>query len=376
MKVGIPKEIKQHEGRVSLTPKGAKVLSEGFIEVLVEEDAGKKSGFSNEDYETFGAKVGSREEAWDSDLVVKVKEPLKEEYKFLKENKKLFTYWHAASNLELTLAALYSKCTGIAYETVYNNGFPLLKPMSEIAGKLAVHKGVQYLIKSKNKLPENVLIIGGGTVGFNAASTVGEDVKVVIMESDEKRFSSLKMLFASKGNVDVEKIEENPELIRESIKRLAKEKDIDLVVGAIYIPGAKAPHIITKDMLKLFKKGTVLADVSIDQGGCFETSRPTTHKKPTYIVDGIVHYCVANMPGAVPYTSTVALTEATLPYVLQLAVHSDFYKYVTATNKEAGDIYSGLKSGINFYKGFITNKAVAASHNLVERYKQLDELLK
>ncbi len=376
MKVGIPKEIKQHEGRVALTPKGTKVLSEKFIEVSVEENAGKKSGFSNEDYENAGARIGSAEEAWDSDLVVKVKEPLKEEYKFLRENKKLFTYWHAASNLDLTLAALYSKCTGIAYETVYNNGFPLLKPMSEIAGKLAIHKGVQYLIRSKNKLPENVLIIGGGTVGFNAATTIGEDVKAVIMESNEKRFSNLKMLFASKENVSIEKIAENPELIRESIKRQAKEKDIDLVIGAIYIPGAKAPHIITKDMLKLFKKGTVLVDVSIDQGGCFETSKPTMHKKPTYTINGIVHYCVANMPGAVPYTSTVALTEATLPYVLQLAVHSDFYKYVMTISKEAGDIYNGLKSGINFFKGFITNKAVAKSHNLIERYKPLDELLK
>ncbi len=371
MKVGIPKEITQQEGRVALTPMGARALFISSLEVLIEAGAGKKAGFLDKDYENFGAKVGSREEAWGCDLVVKVKEPLKEEYQFLKENKKLFTYLHAASNLELTLAALESKCIGVAYETVFDGrGFPLLKPMSEIAGKLAVHKGIQYLIKSKGKLPENVLILGGGTVGYNAAWTIGRNFNMTIVESNEKRFEFLRREFYER----VKKVEPDIEKIKEFIKKEAGKKDLDIIIGAIYIPGAKAPHVITRDMLKLFKEGTVLVDVPIDQGGCFETSRPTTHKNPIYTVDGIVHYCVANMPGAVPYTSTVALTNVTLPYILQLA-KSNFYKYVIATNNSVRDLYNALKTGVNFYNGFITNKAVAESLNLIDRYKPLDELI-
>lgn len=369
MKIGIPREIKQHEGRVALTPIGAKALFENSLEVLVESKSGKKAGFLDEDYLKSGAKTVSREESWNCDIVVKVKEPLKEEYKFLKEGKKIFTYWHSASNLELTLAALESKCIGVAYETIFDgNGFPLLKPMSEIAGKLAVHKGVQYLIKSKGKLPENVLILGGGTVGYNAAWTIGRGFNFTIVESNEKRFEFLRRVFYFYDNVRVEKIEPDTEKIKEFVKKEADEKDLDIIIGAIYIPGAKAPHVITRDMLKLFKKGTVLVDVSIDQGGCFETSKPTTHKNPIYTVDGIVHYCVANMPGAVPYTSTIALTNVTLPYILQLT-QLDFSKM------KPEDFNQGLLTGINFFRGFITNKAVAESLNLVNRYKSLNELI-
>jgi alanine dehydrogenase len=369
MRIGIPKEIKTEEYRVAITPSGVEELVKRGHVVYVQKDAGIGSGINNEDYEKAGAKIvdSLREVYENSDIVVKVKEPQKEEYEFLREDLILFTFLHLAADEELTKTLLNKKVIGIAYETVELNGeLPLLKPMSEIAGKMAVQEGAKYLEKpfgGRGVLiggvpgvpPAKVVIVGGGTVGTNAAfvaAGMGADVYVLDINIERLRYlneimpKNVKTLYSSSYN------------IREIIK------DADLLISGVLIHGAKAPKIITKDMLKEMKDGSVFVDVAIDQGGSSETSKPTTHKEPIYKVDNVIHYCVANMPGAVPRTSTFALTNATIKYIIKLAD----LKWPDAILNDPS-----LKKGVNTYKGHITYPAVAQAFNL--EYVPIEKLL-
>lgn len=360
MKIGIPKEIKNNENRVGLSPSGVHALVEAGHTVLVEQLAGIGSFFEDQDYVEAGAKiVDAQTKVWDVDMVIKVKEPLKEEYDFFREGLILFTYLHLANEPELTEALIKNKVVAIAYETVQleDRSLPLLTPMSEVAGRMSAQIGAQFLQKINGGMgillggipgvqKGKVTIIGGGQAGTNAARiALGLGADVTILDVNPKRLQQLEELFDGR----VHTIMSNPLNIEEHVKAS------DLVIGAVLIPGAKAPRLVTEDMIKQMKAGSVVVDIAIDQGGIFETTdRITTHDDPTYIKHGVVHYAVANMPGAVPRTSTIGLNNATLPYALQLA--NKGYKQALTDNVP-------LSQGLNTYNGLVTNKAVAEAFN-------------
>lgn len=370
MRIGVPTEVKNNENRVAMTPAGVVNLALFGHEVFIQAGAGLGSGFTDEDYVAAGAQIAATaEEAWSYDMVMKVKEPVASEYGFFREGQILFTYLHLAPEPELTKALLESKVIGIAYETVQlpNNTLPLLTPMSEVAGKMSTQIGAQFLEKiyggggillggipgvSRGK----VAVIGGGVAGTNAAKVaVGMGASVTILDLNPDRLRQLDDLFGS----DVQTLISNPLHIAESVK------EADLVVGAVLIPGAKAPKLVTEDMIKSMKPGSVVVDIAIDQGGIFETSdRITTHDNPTYIKHDVVHYAVANMPGAVPRTSTMGLTNVTVPFAVQIA-NKGFEKAVLDND--------ALKKGVNTFQGYVTYKAVADDQGL--EYKSVDELL-
>ena len=356
MKIGVPKEIKAQENRIGLTPESVKVLISNGHEVLVENDGGFEAGFENEEYKSAGAKIVDRAEDIfnDAEIIVKVKEPLSNEVKMIKENQIIFTYLHLAAAKELTNGLIKSKSIDIAYETVTdNNGrLPLLAPMSAVAGRMSVQAGAHCLEKNQKGRglllggspgvePATVVILGGGVVGENAAIiATGMKAKVHIVDKSELRLKQLEEMF---GDKIIPELSDKTDLS----KLLSK---CDLLVGGVLIPGAEAPKLVTKDMLKVMKRGSVIVDVAIDQGGCVETSKPTTHAEPTYIVDDVVHYCVANMPGGVPRTSTLALNNATLPFLTNLANKG----YQKALNED-----TNFLAGLNVHKGQVTYKAVA-----------------
>ena len=356
MIIGVPKEIKNNENRVGMTPSGvAEVVKQGH-RVFIQHTAGVNSGFPDEAYQAVGAHVlPTIEDIYaTAEMIVKVKEPIVTEYNLIRKGQLLFTYFHFASDRELTLAMLSNKSICLAYETVEeaDHTLPLLIPMSEVAGRMSIQEGARFLEKpqgGKGKLlggvpgvrPARVLILGGGVVGTNAAQMaagMGAEVLITDINLTRLRYLSevlpknVKTLYSSRHNIRMEL------------------PNIDLVIGSVLIPGDKAPHLITKDMLKMMKPGTVLVDVAIDQGGCFETSHPTTHSEPTYVVDGIVHYAVANIPGAVPFTSTMALTNSTLPYTVALADKGW---------RKACKDDPALALGLNVVEGKVTYKAVA-----------------
>ncbi len=370
MIIGIPKEIKTNENRVSLLPVGVELLKACGHSVLVETNAGSGSGFADDEYKTAGAEIISTpaEVYKKSDMIIKVKEPLKVEYELIRENQIIFTYFHFAASEELTKAMVDSKCVAIAYETVQEKSgqLPLLTPMSEVAGRMAIQDGARYLEKlhgGKGILlggvpgvePAKVVILGGGIVGTNAAKmAAGLGARVSILDISLERLRYLDDVMPK----NVITLMSNPANIRNEIS-LA-----DLVVGAVLIPGAKAPNLITRDMLKLMKKGSVIVDVAVDQGGCVETIHPTTHEEPIYEIEGVIHYGVANMPGGVPMTSTKALTNATLPYVLKIA-NSDFPQ-IAKVNEE-------IRKGINILNGKIVYKQVAEAFDLP--FSNIDDIL-
>jgi alanine dehydrogenase len=353
MKIGLPKEIKDNEYRVGLTPAGVNALVNAGHEVFVQKSAGEGSGFSDDQYTKAGGKlVDAADEVWKiGDMIVKVKEPIAPEYPRMRENQVLFTYLHLAPEFELTKQMMERKVTGVAYETItdHNGKLPLLTPMSEVAGRMSVQVGATYLEKMNGGkgillggvpgVPAaNVLIVGGGVVGTEAAKmAVGLGARVTILDRDLNRLRQLDDIFLSK----VQTMASSRYAIEESIAHA------DLVIGAVLVVGAAAPKLVTRDMLKLVPQGAVLVDVAVDQGGCFETTHATTHSNPTYYEEGVLHYCVANMPGAVPRTSTFALTNATLPYALALA--SKGFERAIAED-------SGLREGVNTYAGKCTTK--------------------
>ncbi len=356
MKIGVPKEIKNNESRVGLTPAGVFELVKNHHSVYIQNGAGIGSGFSDEDYASAGAELFSTnaEIYANCDMIVKVKEPIAEEYALIRPNQILFTYFHFASSKELTAAMIASKAICIAYETVEDEDgtLPLLTPMSEVAGRMAIQQGAKYLekpIKGRGILlggvpgvpPGRVLVLGAGVVGIQAAKmAAGLGAHVTILDINMKRLRYVNDVMPS--HVVTEFSSEYN--IRRHIK------DHDLIVGAVLVIGGKAPKLITKDMLKLMRPGTVMVDVAVDQGGCFETTKPTTHENPTYIIDDVVHYCVTNMPGAVPYTSTLALTNVTLPYVLKLA---------NLGWEKATDVNKDLYKGLNIVKGVVVYNGIA-----------------
>lgn len=361
MKIGLPKEIKDNEYRVGLTPAGVHALVGAGHEVFVQKTAGEGSGFSDEQYKGAGATlVETADDAWgEGDMVVKVKEPIAPEYGRMRENQLLFTYLHLAPEFELTKQMMERKVTGVAYETItdVHGKLPLLTPMSEVAGRMSVQVGATYLEKMNGGrgillggvpgVPAaNVVIIGGGVVGTEAAKmAVGLGAKVTIIDRNLDRLRQLDDIFLSK----VQTLASSRYQIEEAISHA------DLVIGAVLVVGAAAPKLVTRDMLHLIPHGAVLVDVAVDQGGCFETTHATTHSNPTYYEEGVLHYCVANMPGAVPRTSTFALTNATLPYALSLA-NKGFEQAIKADK--------GLQEGVNTYAGKLTYDAVAESQNL------------
>jgi alanine dehydrogenase len=361
MRIGVPKEIKNNENRVAMTPAGVVNLVKFGHEVFIENGAGLGSGFLNGDYESAGAKlVDSQDEAWSMEMVMKVKEPLPSEYKYFREGLILFTYLHLAPEPELTKALIDNKVVGIAYETVQlpNRSLPLLTPMSEVAGRMAPQIGAQFLEKVHGGMGillsgvpgvqrGKVTIIGGGVAGTNAAKmAIGLGAKVTIIDLNPDRLRQLDDIFGS----DVTTLMSNPYNIAEAVK------DSDLVIGAVLIPGAKAPKLVTEVMIQSMKPGSVVVDIAIDQGGIFETTdRITTHDNPTYVKHDVVHYAVANMPGAVPRTSTLALTNVTVPYAVQIA--NKGYKQACLSNE-------ALLKGINTLGGFVTYQAVAEAHGL------------
>ncbi|RBP93867.1 L-alanine dehydrogenase [Cytobacillus firmus] len=361
MRIGVPKEVKNNENRVAMTPAGVMNLIQFGHEVYIEADAGTGSGFSDNDYISAGAHiVQTPEEAWSMDMVMKVKEPIPGEYVYFREGLILFTYLHLAAEPDLTSALIDKKVAGIAYETVQlpNRSLPLLTPMSEVAGRMAAQVGAQFLEKihgGKGILLSgvpgvqrgNVTIIGGGVAGTNAAKmAIGLGAKVTMIDLNPDRLRQLDDIFG----IDVTTLISNPYNIAEAVK------DSDLVIGAVLIPGAKAPKLVTEDMIKSMNPGSVIVDIAIDQGGIFETTdRITTHDNPTYEKHGVVHYAVANMPGAVPRTSTLALTNVTVPYAVQIA--NKGYKQACLDNE-------ALLKGVNTLNGYVTYKAVAEAHSL------------
>ncbi len=358
MIIGIPKEVKSHENRVSLLPSGALMLKRRGHRVIVESGAGAGSGFPDENYRDAGAEIYSDVDAiWaEAEMIMKVKEPVRKEYPKMRDGQVIFTYFHFAASEELTRAVMDSGCVAIAYETVEkpDRSLPLLIPMSEVAGRMSVQQGAKYLEKAQGGRgvllsgipgvrPGHVLVLGGGIVGVNAAKmAAGMGANVTIMDISLPRLRYLDdimprnvtTLYSSEAN------------IRDMLPTL------DLIIGGVLIPGAKAPRLITRDMLSVLRPGSVLVDVAIDQGGCMETAHPTTHDDPVYEVDGVIHYCVANMPGAVPYTSTVGLTNATMPYALQIADKG--WKRALKENRD-------LVPGLNIASGEITHKDVAGA---------------
>jgi alanine dehydrogenase len=361
MIIGVPKEIKNNENRVGLTPAGVAEFRKHGHEVYVQATAGEGSGFPDAEYAEAGATLlPTIEEIYGiAEMIVKVKEPIASEYPLIRENQLLFTYFHFASSEELTHAMIERRAVCLAYETVEktDRSLPLLVPMSEVAGRMAIQEGAKYLekpMKGRGILlggvagvkPANVLVLGGGIVGTQAAKmAAGLGANVTIMDVSLPRLRYLEDIMPA--NVDT--VMSNEYNIRDLIRHA------DLIVGAVLIPGAKAPHLITRAMLKLMKPGTVLVDVAVDQGGCIETCVPTTHENPTYVIDDVVHYCVANMPGAVPYTSTLALTNATLPYALQLANLG--WQKACMLNEE-------LRKGLNVVNGKIVYRGVAEAWHL------------
>jgi len=361
MIVGILKEIKTEEYRVSMTPAGVEVMKQNGHALLVEKNAGKGSGFTDGSYTRSGAEIiDSPDKIYErSDMVMHVKEPMPSEYELIRKDQIVFTYLHLAAAEELTHALLKSKAVCIAYETIQkaDGSLPLLTPMSEVAGRMAVQEGAKYLEMTHGGQglllggvpgvsPGTVIVIGGGIVGTNAAKMAcGLGAKVYLLDTSLDRLRYLSDVMPKNCFV----LMSSPAAIRELLK------EADVVIGAVLIPGAKAPRVITRDMLKYMKKGSVLVDVAIDQGGCFETSKPTTHSDPTYTVDGVVHYCVANMPGGVSKTSTLALTNSTLPYAVEIANKG----WINAL-KESPEI----KSGANIVKGKIVYEGVANAFSL------------
>jgi len=369
MRIGVAKEIKPDEHRVALTPAGARELGQNGHEVVVEQGAGEGSALSDAAYEAVGARIASVDDVWGtSDLVLKVKEPLATEFDHLREGLILFTYLHLAADEALTRALLDSGAVCIAYETVETDDrhLPLLAPMSEVAGRLATQMGAWALEKAQGGRgillgglpgvpPAKVVVLGGGIVGYNAALiAVGMQADVWVLDKSVQRMRDLEMMLDGRITLAMS----NQLAIDEAVE------NADLVIGAVLIPGARAPKLVTREMLPSLKPGAALVDVAIDQGGCFETSHPTTHSDPVYIVDGIVHYCVSNMPGAVPITSTAGLTNVTLPYVEQIA---DFgVREGIARSRPLG-------RGVNVFEGKLTYEAVAEAHGL--EYSPLDEVL-
>jgi alanine dehydrogenase len=368
MKIGVAKEIKPDEYRVALTPAGALELINHGHDVTVETGAGAGSSFPDDAYTRVGGQIGSVDEVWDrSDLVLKVKEPIASEYARLREGLILFTYLHIAADEPLTRALVDSGITAVAYETVeVGRSLPLLAPMSEVAGRLAPQAGAYHLEKPvggrglllggiPGVAPGKVVIVGGGVVGYNAAViALGLGAQVTILERSIDRMRHLEEVLS--GRVTL--------LMSSSLQVAASVEDADLVVGAVLIPGAVAPKLVTREMISSMREGAVVVDVAIDQGGCFETSHATTHADPVYLVDGVTHYCVANMPGAVPITSTKALTNATLPYVEAIA---------NKGLREAVANDSALAKGVNVIDGKLTYEAVAEAHGL--DYTPLDDVL-
>ena len=361
MIIGIPKEIKESEHRVGMTPSGVQTLIQNGHDVYVQNSAGQGSGHSDEDYSNVGANLlKTIEEIYDiSEMIIKVKEPLKKEYSLIKEGQIIYTYFHFASSLELTKAMIDSKSVCIAYETVENSdrSLPLLTPMSEVAGRMAAQQGAKFLEKHQKGCgillggvpgvsPAKAVVLGGGVVGTQSAKMLaglGADVTILdisldrLRELDDIMPKNVKTKFSNQYNIKQE------------------IQNAHLVIGAVLIAGAKAPNLITKDMLKDLRKGTVLVDVAVDQGGCFETTKPTTHSSPTYIIDDVLHYSVANMPGAVPMTSTEALTNATIAYAIEIA--NQGWKKACNENEP-------LKKGLNIINGDIVYKAVADAFDL------------
>src|SRR5436190_17306226 len=371
MIVGLPKEVKDNEYRVGLVPAGVKALTDSGNRVLVETKAGDGSGITDAEYVTAGAEiVSSANEVWSrAEMIVKVKEPIASEYKFLREGLILYTYLHLAPARELTRALLEGGVTGVAYETITNDQghLPLLTPMSEVAGRMSIQVGATYLEKINGGrgvllggvpgvAPGRVTIIGGGVVGINAAKiAVGFGASVIIIDRDLQRLRFLDDIFGSR----IRTLASNPYTIAESVAAS------DLVVGAVLVPGAAAPKLVKREMLRDMPRGSVIVDVAVDQGGCIETTKPTTHSQPTYYVENVLHYGVTNMPGAVPRTSTFALTNATLPLALRLAK----YGVVEAIKRDPH-----LKHGVNTYKGKVTYEAVALEQQL--EYKPIDKLMR
>jgi alanine dehydrogenase len=361
MIIGVPKEIKANENRVALQPSGAEILKTNGHTILIEKNSGLGSGFENESYENVGTViVETAQEIFErADMIMKVKEPLEQEWSLIRKDQIIFTYFHFAASRELTEAIIKSKCIAIAYETIEraDGSLPLLNPMSEVAGRLSIQEGAKYLERTyggrgvllggvTGVAPAKVVIIGGGIVGNNAAQmAAGLGANVIVLDLNVDRLRYLNDILPK----NVTTLMSNPENIRNAIA------DADLLIGAVLIHGAKAPHLVTRDMLKRMKKGSVIVDVAVDQGGCVETIHPTTHADPTYEIDGVVHYGVANMPGAVPRTSTIALTNATLPYAIEIA--NKGINNAVKTNKE-------IELGVNILKGNVTYKGVAEAFNL------------
>ncbi len=361
MVIAVPTEIKTSENRVALTPAGALELTKRGHEVYIQKGAGENSGFPDSEYIGAGAKIlPTAKDCFDkAEMIMKVKEPIESEYKLIRKDQLVFTYFHFASHEPLTKAMIESQAVCLAYETVElpDRSLPLLVPMSEVAGRMAVQEGAKFLEKPMGGIgillggvpgvqPAKVLVLGGGIVGKEAAKmAAGLGGTVTIMDVNLNRLRYLEDVMPA--NVDTMYSNEL------NIRRLITSHD--LIIGAVLIPGAKAPHLITRDMLKEMRPGTVLVDVAVDQGGCFETTKPTTHDDPTYVVDGVVHYCVANMPGAVPYTSTIALTNATLPYAIKLAEKGW---------KQACKEDNALKLGLNVVNGKVVYKGVADAFGL------------
>jgi alanine dehydrogenase len=361
MIVGLPKEIKDSESRVGLVPAGVHALVQDGHKVIVETNAGEGSGIPDDEFKAAGGEiVPSAGDVWDrADMVVKVKEPIGPELGAMRDGQILFTYLHLAPAPELTKVLLERKVTGVAYETIRlpNGSLPLLTPMSEVAGRMSIQVGAFYLQKpngGRGELPggvpgvppANVVILGGGTVGTNAAKmAVGLGARVTIIDLDADRLRYLDDIFFGQ----IETLMSNPYNIEDSVSKA------DLLIGGVLIVGAEAPKLVTRQMIAAMKKGAVVVDVAVDQGGCCETTRPTTHSHPTYLVDGVVHYCVANMPGAVPRTSTFALTNVTLPYARKLA---------GLGFKEAVLRDAALAQGVNVYLGHVTCRPVAQSLGL------------
>ena len=370
MKIGVPKELKPQENRIGLTPESVKILTSNGHEVLIENNGGFEAGFENQHYISNGAKIIEKAEDIfnDSDIIVKVKEPQANEVKMIRENQIIFTYLHLAAAKELTEGLINSKSVCIAYETVTDDKgrLPLLAPMSAVAGRMSVQAGAHCLEKNQKGRglllggapgvePGKVVILGGGVVGENAAIiATGMKAKVHVVDKSEKRLNELSRIF---GDKIIPNLSDKTDL-----EKLVSE--CDLLVGGVLIPGAEAPKLITKKMLKKMKRGSVIVDVAIDQGGCVETSKPTTHANPTYLVDEVVHYCVANMPGGVPRTSTMALNKATLPLLIKLADQG--YKKTLQENKN-------YLAGLNIYRGRITHKGVADAFKM--QYYPPDKVL-
>ncbi len=358
MIIGVPREIKDNEARVGVTPAGVKALTEAGHKVLVETLAGAQSGFPDEEYQNAGAEmVGEAGYAWGkAEMVVKVKEPTQSEYAFFREGLVLFTFLHLAPLPELTNKLLEAKMIGIAYETVRDQrgALPLLMPMSEVAGRMSVQVGANYLEKERGGRgillggvpgvpPAHVTILGGGIVGTNAARiALGFGAKTTLIDMNLNRLRELEDIFGGRLYT----------LASNSYNIAQTTREADLVIGGVLIPGATAPKLVTRAMVARMKKGAVIVDVAIDQGGCVETARPTSHSNPSFTVDGVVHYCVTNMPGAVPHTSTLALTNSTFPYVLRLA-------HLGA--REALKQDAGLAEGLNTWMGTLTHRGVAES---------------